>query len=77
MPSTTLDHAHEVADRMRVAIAAQSIRLDNAGHVLQVTASFGVATLAPSRSVEDSIDRVDKAMYEAKASGRNRVAVEV
>lgn len=77
MPSTTLDQAREVADRMRVAIAAQSIRLDNAGHVLQVTASFGVATLAPSRSVEDSIDRADKALYEAKAAGRNRVAVEV
>jgi len=76
MPSTTLDQALEVTDRMRAAIAAQSIRFDNAGHFLQVTASFGVAALAHSRSVEDSIDRADKAMYEAKTAGRNRVAVE-
>ena len=76
MPSTTLDQAREVVERMRAAVAAQSIRFDNAGHFLQVTASFGVAALAQSRSVEDSIDRADKAMYEAKTAGRNHVAVE-
>ncbi|MDZ4254884.1 MAG: diguanylate cyclase [Sulfuritalea sp.] len=41
-----------------------------------MTASFGVAALAQSRSVEDSIDRADKAMYEAKTTGRNRVVAE-
>jgi diguanylate cyclase (GGDEF)-like protein len=61
---------------MRAAVAAQSIRFDKAGHFLKVTASFGVATLVQSRSVEDSIDRADKAMYEAKTAGRNQVAVE-
>lgn len=76
MPSTTLDQAREVANRMRATIAAQRIPVDNAGHFLQVTASFGVVALAQSRSVEDSIDRADKAMYEAKTAGRNCVVVE-
>lgn len=76
MPGTTLDEARGMAERMQAAIAAQSIQFDNAGHLLQVTASFGVAALAQSRSVEDSIDRADKAMYEAKTTGRNRVVAE-
>lgn len=76
MPSTTPDEARGVAERMRVAIAAQSIQFGNAGHFLQVTASFGVAALAQSRSVEDSLDRADKLMYVAKTAGRNRVVVE-
>ncbi|MDZ4251820.1 MAG: diguanylate cyclase, partial [Sulfuritalea sp.] len=76
MPGTTLDEACGVAERMHTAISAQSIQFDNAGRFLQVTASFGVAALAQSRSVEDSIDRADKAMYEAKTTGRNRVVAE-
>jgi diguanylate cyclase len=36
-----------------------------------VTASFGLAVLQPEVSVEDSIDRADRAMYEAKMAGRN------
>jgi len=75
LPNTNLDQAAGVAHRMCAAIAAQSIRIDNAGHSVHVTASLGVALIEPPLSVEDAIDRADKAMYEAKAAGRNRVAV--
>jgi PleD family two-component response regulator len=33
--------------------------------------SFGIALLDPDVSVEQSVDRADKAMYAAKAAGRN------
>ena len=39
----------------------------------QVTASFGVAELAPDTDAEAIICKADKAMYASKHSGRNRV----
>ncbi len=75
MPNTTQEQAAQVAERMRAKIADQHIVYDKAGNTLQVTASIGVTSLDPERSVEDSINLVDKAMYEAKAAGRNLVKV--
>lgn len=69
MPSTTVEQSLEVMERMRVAIADQHFDFDDA----QVTASFGASVLRGSRTVEESIHCADKAMYEAKAAGRNRV----
>ena len=51
-------------------------RLDFEFADIQVTASFGVAALAGSMPVEDAIGRADRAMYEAKAAGRNRVVLQ-
>jgi diguanylate cyclase (GGDEF)-like protein len=73
MPSTSLEQAHVVAERMRTAIEAERIQYDDSSEPLQVRASFGVTVLTKTRTVEESIDSVDKAMYKAKVSGRNRV----
>ncbi|WP_461481967.1 diguanylate cyclase [Porticoccus sp.] len=75
MPSTTLEEARCVAERLRDSIAAQRILCDGSDQMLQVTASFGVTMLDQSLAVEDAIDHVDKAMYEAKTAGRNCVVV--
>lgn len=75
MPNTTLEQAEQVAERMRVMVAAQKIIYYKTGNVIGVTTSIGVTSLDPERSVEDSINLVDKAMYEAKAAGRNLVKV--
>jgi len=40
-----------------------------------VTFSAGVAQRAPEELQEDVIGRADKAMYEAKKTGKNRVVV--
>ncbi len=42
-----------------------------------ITASFGVARLQDSEGAEDLIRRADSKLYEAKSSGRNRVAVDL
>jgi diguanylate cyclase (GGDEF)-like protein len=76
MPGTTPEEAREVAERMCHAVAAQRIQPDGTDHILRVTASLGVTMLDPSRSVEDSIESADRAMYEAKKLGRNRVVTE-
>jgi diguanylate cyclase (GGDEF)-like protein len=75
MPNTRVDAALEIAERLRIAVAAQQIRCGGGGSDLQITASFGVAALEAERPVEESIDRADKSMYQAKTAGRNRVEV--
>jgi diguanylate cyclase (GGDEF)-like protein len=40
-----------------------------------VTVSIGIACLEVNDNAEVLIDRADRAMYQAKASGRNRVVV--
>lgn len=70
LPSTSLDGALVVAERLRVAVA----RNTNLG-VGGVTASFGVATLDPQGDDPARlVRRADKALYRAKAQGRNRAS---
>jgi diguanylate cyclase (GGDEF)-like protein len=66
---TDLEGASELAERLRVAVER---RMEAEG----VTASFGVAALGPgTTSPEELVEAADRAMYEAKHAGRNRVAV--
>ncbi len=42
--------------------------------MIRLTASFGVAQfIADDKGVERTLERADKALYEAKKAGRNRV----
>jgi diguanylate cyclase (GGDEF)-like protein len=71
MPDTTVDDGFAVIERLREGLAALPHALGPEGPVY-VTASFGLAALEIGVSVENSIDRADKALYAAKAAGRNR-----
>lgn len=67
-PSLDLSGALELAERLRVAIAQY-----DAGINLPVTASFGVAICLTGDTRETLLERADRAMYQAKHQGRNRV----
>lgn len=72
LPRTLLDHALEVAERLRRRVEA----LDFPGlpYPLRVSISIGVAEALPhDREISSMIDRADAALYRAKAMGRNRV----
>lgn len=73
MADTGLDESLEIMERCRVAIADAPFQT-SAGD-LQITASFGVASLEPLESIPpiDLIHSADQKLYEAKRSGRNRV----
>jgi diguanylate cyclase (GGDEF)-like protein len=73
LPQSDVDAASHAAERLRAAIAAQEIQDPGAGPPLRITASFGVAALDATRPIEESVDQADKAMYEAKNGGRDRV----
>jgi len=71
LPRTELNGATEVADRIRLAVAREPISV--AGQDIFVTVSGGCA-LGPSDSVDSLLREVDLRLYEAKASGRDRIA---
>jgi diguanylate cyclase (GGDEF)-like protein len=69
LPQCGREDAITVAERLREAIASTSLP-----KIGQVTASVGVATYpSAAKSKEELIEMADRAMYLAKAAGRNRV----
>ncbi|MCX8253521.1 Diguanylate phosphodiesterase [Beijerinckiaceae bacterium RH AL1] len=70
LPHTGPADALNVAEKLRAAIAARTVRLGD--DAVRVTASFGVAQLAPARpDVDGLLDHADQAMYQAKNRGRD------
>jgi diguanylate cyclase (GGDEF)-like protein len=74
LPHTDAAQALVLADKLRAAVEALSVPI--AGRTLQVTASIGVAIgREADESILDIQQRADRAMYQAKAMGRNRVTL--
>lgn len=78
LPSTSLDGASKGMDRRRRAV--EQLAIPHPGRVGPpdvVTMSVGVAYFDPNdpSPIEDALKRADQALYFAKTSGRNRVAV--
>jgi two-component system, cell cycle response regulator len=74
MPDTTAEVAANVAERLRLMIEARPFQLRSGETPLMLTASMGIATLGPGIDTpEQLLKQADRALYEAKNSGRNRV----
>jgi len=74
MPETTIETGFNFAERLRKSIESQSIEfLDNSA---KVTVSIGLSEIIDnSYNCKDVLRNADKAMYEAKQIGRNRVCL--
>jgi len=77
LPRTTLEGALRVAEALRKAV--EELRIEHAGSEAadHVTLSVGVGSTEPlidGTTVSDLVATADAALYEAKRSGRNRVA---
>ncbi len=70
LPETDIQSAKAFAERIKLLLCSAKF-----GKVENVTASFGVASYLPESSLEEILHRADRAMYQAKESGRNQVAV--
>lgn len=71
LPFTPLDHAIEVANRIRKTVKESSVPCD--GELLSVTCSIGVAEFRMGETLEKFIERADASLYQAKKEGRDRV----
>ena len=75
LPETDAKQSLDVAERLRLAVAATHIPLED-GAVVRLTISTGVATATANDSdttVDTLLERADKALYAAKNSGRDKV----
>ena len=71
---TAVEGARGVAEKVRASVEVMGRRMDYPEGL--VTASIGVAEFAPGRApaTEDVLVAADRALYRAKAAGRNQVA---
>lgn len=70
-PGTDLREAYEITERLREDLSSLGHRAPGE-EVFHVTVSFGLALMDPDAPIQASIERADKALYAAKAAGRNR-----
>jgi len=74
LPSTIVDGAEFVARRLRKLIAGHEFT--RADTVLAITCSFGVGCFNPdSETLDAFLQKVDRALYHSKQTGRDRVTV--
>jgi diguanylate cyclase (GGDEF)-like protein len=73
MPASPLDDARATAERIRAAI--EQTPLDVSHVPIALTMSFGVAQVHSAEDLQAAIARADKALYQSKNAGRNRVSV--
>ena len=64
-----LEEAINVAEKLRKAVSSHEFSLKRP-HA-QITISLGVAQYTPPESGTAFFNRIDKALYQAKANGRN------
>jgi diguanylate cyclase (GGDEF)-like protein len=74
LPACDSRSAYEVAERLRLAVAAAQIEIG--GRALSVTMSFGIAEVDRDHDLLSATTRADRALYRSKHEGRNRVTVD-
>ncbi|MDR0518219.1 MAG: sensor domain-containing diguanylate cyclase [Fibromonadaceae bacterium] len=72
--ATNSHQANITAERIRKAVEDEVVLTSN-GEETKVTVSIGVSTLIPQKDLKPNqlVEEADKALYQAKESGRNRV----
>jgi len=72
LPQTDVEHALEIAQRIRCGVDELSIETDN--ETFGFTISIGVATAYSAADLAQLLRRADRALYQAKQEGRNTTA---
>ncbi len=77
MPGSDLEAAKMAAERLRDAIESAPFALGEGRGETAITISAGVAQMRKDDDPEQVLARADRALYEAKHAGRNRVCAAV
>jgi diguanylate cyclase (GGDEF)-like protein/PAS domain S-box-containing protein len=77
LPHTDVEGATVIVQKMQRALATLNIEHTPPTGVNRVTLSFGIAVVVPqpTHGPGDLIDQADRALYQAKQSGRDRYAI--
>ena len=75
MPETSIDVASRVAERVRRAVEAEPFNVKEGQVAVPVTISIGIADRGSDANPDFIYKSADKALYESKASGRNKVTL--
>lgn len=73
LPETNLQDAYDLLEKIRAAIANTAFNYKE--QPLDITLSIGVAEFRAGDTIDAVFARADKALYSAKAAGRNRVLI--
>lgn len=75
LPGTSTETACELAEKLRAQLAASPLAVEGGQGAVTVTASLGVAVVAPGAltNSRELVGLADEALYRAKHLGRNRV----
>tara|TARA_R110001592_G_scaffold181747_1_gene424592 strand:- start:12181 stop:12858 length:678 start_codon:yes stop_codon:yes gene_type:complete len=75
LPETEIDQAISLAETLRIRVSELQIPNKNSLVSNTMTVSIGCACISPSSEIKPNelIDLADKALYQAKREGRNRV----
>ncbi len=77
LPGTELEDAKGLTERVRRELAGRELVVNDSGRQIgKITASFGIAQLREGDDAQTLVERADVKLYEAKCSGRNRVAAD-
>jgi len=72
MPDVPAETAMYIAERLRRSVADAPMQCSGREKALNITTSIGGAIIEPGLiTVQEALDRADKALYQAKNSGRN------
>ena len=74
LPETEGDEAATVAERIRTAVEMERFAPVKDGDPISITISIGVTEYNRKEEVALFVQRADKAMYQSKQAGRNRVS---
>ncbi len=74
LPGSSEHAALKVSERLRVRLACESF--GDIAPDLNITFSAGVACCREGDGVDDTVARADRALYEAKGSGRDRICLD-
>ncbi len=72
LPGTDGEEAVQVAERLRQGVGDLA---SAGGPPFPLSITLGLTVLAPGESVEQALARADRALYQGKQAGRNRVVV--
>jgi diguanylate cyclase (GGDEF)-like protein len=71
--NTSDEDSYQIAEKLRKMISEDTTLKNLAKR--EVTSSFGLGSLEHNESIDALISKVDDALYEAKAAGKNKVII--